>query len=158
MKNKKLVITIVVCVLLIAGTVGFLYWYDQKDKDTDDKKDTSSGSSSSSSTSTSTSSSGSSTADPFPLKKGSKNSYVKALQTQLNLYISYKYFGLPTKPPYQSLTVDGNFGPKTEANVQWYFNKKTVDRLDFWKFINLIVTPAGVNTVQNYDFFKYLKY
>lgn len=155
MKNKNLIITIVICVLLIGGTVGFLYWFDQKDKKADEEKGASGTSSGSSSTTTPT------TPKPavevFPLKKGSKGDYVKALQTQLNLYISYNYFTLKVKPPYQTLSVDGDFGARTEANVLWYFGKKTVDKLDFWKFINLIVSPSGGQTVQSYDFFKYVK-
>ena len=54
----------------------------------------------------------------FPLKKGSNNSYVTELQTMLNTKGGFK------------LTVDGSFGPATEAALYQAIGLKSIDTLE----------------------------
>ncbi|MDD5006529.1 MAG: hypothetical protein PHS93_09210 [Candidatus Omnitrophica bacterium] len=63
----------------------------------------------------------------FPLKKGDKGEVIEQLQAALNKK-------LPT--PYLPLTVDGDFGKKTETAVQAVFGHKTVSEAEFNKLIN----------------------
>jgi hypothetical protein len=60
-----------------------------------------------------------STTNPYPLKKGSKNSNVSSLQSLLNTALTCQNQTL--------LVVDGNFGAKTEAALNTYFGKKSVE-------------------------------
>jgi hypothetical protein len=55
--------------------------------------------------------------DNFPLKNGSRGSRVTDLQKKINLYS----FGG------NKLAEDGIFGPKTEAAVQYWMGKNTID-------------------------------
>jgi hypothetical protein len=55
--------------------------------------------------------------DNYPLHNGSRGARVKDLQKKINLY---SYGG-------NKLAEDGIFGPKTEASVQYWMGKNTID-------------------------------
>jgi peptidoglycan hydrolase-like protein with peptidoglycan-binding domain len=81
--------------------------------------------------------------DSFPLKVGSRDAgapyapagRVVALQKMINIQ------GYDVNGTSKQLKEDGIFGPKTEAAVNDYLSKKTVDNLDDWNSIFRIAAP-----------------
>lgn len=134
--NKNTIIALVVAVLAVAGTVIFLWQYDKKQNTKPEPKpETPKTPETTVKTNPVTPSS------VFPLKRGSKGAEVKALQRKINEWTSFNYFRLQAKPPHQSLSADGDFGPKTEANVKFVFGTNTVTQSQYNKFINQIIVP-----------------
>ena len=145
MKNKKLIITIVVCLLLIAITVGGLYLYTKK-----------------------------TTADPakpvvnpngstvapvvipvFPLKQGSKGTEVKKLQAKMNEWMNYNYFTVVTKPANKELAVDGVFGPKTLEFVKIIFALDTVSQDAYNNLLAQNYTSTPTDTTPGSEWYNY---
>lgn len=124
--KKNTIITIVVCVLLIAATIGGLVWYDKAEKA---KTDGSTGGDSASS--------GTSSAPTpvFPLMYGSRGNNVRALQSKMNEWMAYNWFTVTKKPSKSRLTVDGIFGPKTQEFVSIIFGTLAVTESEFNAFI-----------------------
>jgi hypothetical protein len=128
--NKTRTIVIVISILLILGTGVFLYLYDKK-KTGGTKPGSSSGSSSGTGTGTSTTPA-TTVNSSYPLKEGSRGTLVKTLQTALNKTAAEMFKTTSVRPRYKnesmtSLVVDGIFGPRTLAFVQFVFGdfKKT---------------------------------
>lgn len=137
--KKNTIIALVVAVLAVVGTVVFLWFYDKKQNPTPAVKPepTKPGT---------TPATPPATVSVFPLKQGSKGEEVKKLQRKLNEFISFNYFTMATKPPHQTLTVDGDFGPKTAANVKFIFGTPTVTQSQYNKFLSKIITPDTTPT------------
>ena len=135
--NKNTIIALVVAVLAVAGTVIFLWQYDKKQNAKDDKKTDPETPATKPTTKPTT------PASVFPLKRGSKGAEVKALQRKMNEFIGVYYFTFEKgkKPPYTNLSVDGDFGPKTEANVKFVFGTSTVTQAQYNKFLSKIIIP-----------------
>jgi len=133
--NRKTIITIVLCILLIAATAGGLWWYDASTK-----KKTGAGAEPDGSTS----GSGTPTSTPvpvFPLKVGSSGTEVEILQNKLNVWMAANWNGLLVKPKFQngvrkgqemkSLVVDGDFGNNTAEFCRFPFHTTTVTESQF---------------------------
>jgi len=131
-KDKKLMLTIGLCLLAVGATVGFLFWYDKKSKGEGEGEGTGAGTGSGTGTGTGEKKQ----VNYFPLTLGSRSEYVKKLQAKINEYVSYYYFKMPKKTPYQRLDEDGIFGAKTFANVQFIFGTSSVSEVMYNVFIN----------------------
>lgn len=71
------------------------------------------------------------TASVFPLKYGSKGTYVRQLQSKLNAHIQLYALAIPFTYLGQKRTaiqVDGDFGAETLAAVQWKFQTNSVTK------------------------------
>lgn len=136
MKNKKLILTIVICLVVIAATVGGLYWLNNKTVNTkaDPKKPGGTGSNG--------------TKQPaidyptFPLELGDQCDEVGALQRKLNEWMQYNYFLLETKPSKMSLVVDRKFGPKTLEFIRIRFGTDTVTEQQYNAFMAEVIIPT----------------
>lgn len=132
--KKNTIIALIVAVLAVAGTVVFLWQYDKKQNAAPEAK-------------SEPTKPGTTPAKPkqpvsvFPLKQGSKGEEVKKLQRKLNEYSDYYYFTMTVKPPYQKLTVDGDFGEKTAANAKVILGATSITKQQYDKFINQIIIP-----------------
>lgn len=122
--KKNTIITIVVCVLLIAATIGGLIWYDKAEKA---KADGSTGADGATSSSTPT--------PIFPLLYGSRGANVRALQSKMNEWMAYNWFTVTNKPKSSRLAVDGIFGPKTQEFVSIIFGTLAVTENEYNTFI-----------------------
>jgi len=131
--KKNTIITMVVCALLIAATIGGLVWYDKAEKA---KADGATGTGGSSSSSTPT--------PIFPLLYGSRGANVRTLQTKMNEWMAYNWFSVSNKPKSSRLTVDGIFGPKTQEFVSIIFGTLAVTESEYNTFI---AKQMGVETV-----------
>ena len=134
--KKNTIIALVVAVLAVAGTVVFLWFYDKKQNAApvakpEPQKPTTPG----------TTTPPPAPVSVFPLKQGSKGEEVKKLQRKLNEYSDYYYFTMKVKPPYQKLTVDGDFGAKTAANAKVILGATSITKQQYDKFINQIIIP-----------------
>ena len=125
MKSKNNVkIAIIISVVLIAATIGILYWFSKKDG-TDTSENTSSNGTGSS-------------ASTYPLKLGSRGAEVEALQAKLNSWLRNAW------PKLTQLKVDGIWGAKTEAIVKLaYADKNTLTKADI---DNLVIPIAKTST------------
>ena len=121
--DKKLKITIIICVLVIIITAGGLWWYDnqQKKADTATKPDQVTGSETSTGNVVSV----------FPLHKGSKCAEVGLLQAKMNGWMNFNYLTLTTNPSAQQLVTDKNFGVKTLEFVRIIFKLDVVSEADY---------------------------
>ncbi|MCL2328306.1 MAG: peptidoglycan-binding protein [Bacteroidetes bacterium] len=84
------------------------------------------------------SSSGGSSVKVFPLKQGVKSDDVAALQRHLNSKGA-------------NLTVDGIFGPKTEAALQLHYGLKEMSEAQFNQFV---MTPSSLSNAQIFPLTK----
>lgn len=155
MKNlskKSTYIALGLAVVAVAATIILIFVYDKKKNGSGSSSTgTSSGSGTGSSTTTTTKT------NVFPLKKGSKGQEVAKLQTQLNAWNNYYWFGLSVKPPYQTLAVDGDFGSRTEANLNFILKRKTISESAYKSFIAMkFETPSNGDfwTGSQYSFLK----
>ena len=137
MKNKKLILTIVICLVVIAATVGGLYWFQNRTVNTkapDPKKPGGTGSSG--------------TKQPdidyptFPLELGDQCDEVGALQKKMNEWMQYNYFTLETKPAKISLVVDRKFGTKTLEFIRIIFSTDTVTQAQYNAFMAEVIVPT----------------
>jgi peptidoglycan hydrolase-like protein with peptidoglycan-binding domain len=130
--NKKTIVALLLSAAIIAGTIIFLLWYDKKAKKEQDG--TSPGIGGGGSTS--------STSNVFPLKVGSTGAKVRELQSKLNVVVPKKAAYLYVKPTYlgveiNSLVVDGIFGPRTLAFLQYAFSDTNKTQITETEFNNL---------------------
>jgi len=135
MKNKKLIITIVICLLVIGLTIGGLYWFQNKkvvNTKADPKKQTDTGTSTTPAIDYPT----------FPLELGDQCDEVGALQRKMNEWITYNYFTLATKPSNNTLTVDRIFGKKTLEFIRIIFNTDTVTQAQYNEFMAQVIVPT----------------
>ncbi len=133
--NKKSALAILSSIAIIAGTIIFLLWYDKKAKKEEEGGTSSAGGNSSSSST-------SSGASVFPLKLGSTGTKVKELQSKLNSVVAKKASYTFVKPTYlgveiNSLVVDGIFGPRTLAFLQYAFSNTGKMQITETEFNNL---------------------
>lgn len=124
--DKKLKITIIICILVVAVTAAVLWWYDNKSKKTDpsiktDGANTTPGSETPTGEAVSV----------FPLRKGSKCAEVGVLQAKMNGWMNFNYFTLTNKPSKQQLVTDKIFGAKTLEFVRIIFKKDEVSKADY---------------------------
>lgn len=108
----KKIIIILVIVAALGGLAYLIWWLNGKYGKPKDEKNTSDGSSGSGSTSGGSPSANSFASLPngsFPLKKGQKSKFVYLLQQSLNQLGG-------------NLSVDGDFGNKTESELKKQFN------------------------------------
>ena len=135
MKNKKLTLTIIICIVVIALLVGGLYWYDTASK----KK---------SSPATNPDGTPIVPGSVFPLKIGSKCTEVEVIQTKMNIWMAQNFDKLTVKPKYQngiragqpmkSIVVDGDFGVNTQEFCLFVYRSKSVTESQY-----LSGTPSG---------------
>lgn len=123
--DKKMKITITVCVLVVIATAAILWWYNGKEKkaDTVAKPD---GANTTPGSGTPTG-----TVSVFPLHRGSKCKEVGALQAKMNGWMNYNYISLPVKPSKQQLTTDNDFGAKTLEFVRMIFKADEVSQANY---------------------------
>jgi len=131
--DKRTQLAMIIALLAVAGVVAGLYFYDKSKRKRPDNPTTGGNASATPNTPT--------MPQIFPLKQGDKNDTVKALQRQMNAYYDYLYFTLIVKPPYKNLSVDGEFGSKTLANVKHLFGANEVSEAKYNKFMAWL--PAG---------------
>jgi hypothetical protein len=141
MKNKKLTLTIIICIVVIALLVGGLYWYDTASKKKSSPATNPDGSDAGSGTPTGTRS-------VFPLKIGSKGTEVEVIQTKMNIWMAQNFDSLLVKPKYQngiragqpmkSIVVDGEFGVNTQEFCLFVYRSKSVTESQY-----LSGTPSG---------------
>lgn len=129
---------IILITLILAGAgVGGYFLYKKLKKDSNSTKDTSKKSGSTTpaiTTPTSSTSSSSSPKSEFPLKKGSKGPLVRELQTAINVLLPL---------PLVRLTVDGDFGTKTETALNTVHGYPIITKNDFDKLIVKSKTKQG---------------
>lgn len=123
-KNNK--ILLLVCIIVVVITAATLYYFEKKRKEELSEGEIKSSSGTTTQTTTSS---------VFPLKKGSKGEEVKNLQRKINEYLTYYWFMLQVKPTYQTLSVDGIWGTKTESNVQYVFKKNQISEQEYKLFL-----------------------
>ncbi len=135
--NKKTTITLIVCVLAIAVTVYFLFWYDgnKKAKAAEVNPD---------GTKTDTKKSQPVDYPTFPLESGDKGDEVGNLQRKMNEWMQYNWFTLINKPAHESLVVDRVFGPKTLEFVRIIFGTDTVTETQYNQFMAETITPKSL--------------
>lgn len=163
LSKKSTYIALAISALAIIATVVFLIIYDKKKNAGSGDASGSGGNSGSGSGSNSGSNSGSSATTPtasiFPLKKGSRGDEVRKLQAKMNNWVSY-YMLTGIKPPYQRLSEDGVFGPKTEANLNFILKKKSITESAYRSFIAMSFGPVDAGgdfwTGSQYSFLKYM--
>lgn len=134
--KKNTIIALVVAVLAVAGTVVFLWFYDKKQNAAPEAKTEPQNPTTPENPTTPPA-----PVTVFPLRKGSKGEEVKKLQRKMNEYSDYYYFTMTVKPPYQKLIVDGDFGPKTDANARVILGATSITKQQYDKFINAIIVP-----------------
>ena len=150
MKNKKILIITVVCILLIAATVGGLYLFKKKPVVAADPNGTKPAGGSTGTTGAAN--------DAFPLKMGSKGANVKALQTRMNEWMDINWPNLINiKPRHQSgllkgtimssISVDGDFGANTLEFCGFVFGSTQVTEAQF----NIMQSTTSTGTTSGWD-------
>ena len=122
----------IILLVIVAVIIFFSYSRASEDSEMNAAINTPSGSGSSSSSKNIT--------DDTILKRGSRNAKVKALQAYYNDYV--------VKPPMTKLSVDGVFGPKTEAAVFKATGKKAISLKEFQFILNPFINGTiSVNSL-----------
>mgnify|MGYP002854268280 FL=1 len=110
--NKQITVIVLIALLLVAVIVTVYFIAHKKQSQNDNSTTDNSGDTAST-----------------VLQYGSRGNEVKRLQEFLNTQLSLMVWrGYPTYngQEIKQLTVDGIFGARTQAAVEWYFNSKTV--------------------------------